>query len=88
VTWSLVLAAGGITGLWLAGRGQVTGWLLGLAMQALWALYAVTTGQWGFLATAIGYGLTYYWNARRWWRARRAATTGTATPGTLTTPLR
>lgn len=68
--WSYLLAAGGIAGIWLAGRKDPRGWLLGLAMQALWAAYAVVTGQYGFIVTAVGYGLVY---GRNWlaWRAPR-----------------
>lgn len=65
--WSYLLAAGGIAGIWLAGQKDPRGWLLGLAMQVLWAAYAVVTGQYGFLLTAVGYGLVY---ARAWRMAR------------------
>ena len=74
MTWSVILAAGGITGIWLAGRGFGWGWLLGLAMQLLWAAYAVSTGQWGFLLTCAGYGWVYATNARRWVRAQDVPT--------------
>lgn len=66
--WSWLLAAGGITGLWLAGSGKPIGWALGLAMQFLWAAFAVATAQYGFLVTAGAYGAVY---ARNWRRSRR-----------------
>ena len=71
--WSFVLAAIGVTGLYIAGRGQVTGWLIGLTAQLLWAAYAVATGQYGFLLSCAGYGWVYATNARRWWSTRRPA---------------
>lgn len=64
--WSYLLAAGGIAGIWLAGRKDPRGWLLGLLMQLLWAVYAIATGQPGFLVTAAGYGLVYGRNWLRW----------------------
>lgn len=64
--WSYLLAAGGIAGIWLAGRKDPRGWLLGLLMQVLWAAYAIVTGQYGFLVTAVGYGLVYGRNWLAW----------------------
>lgn len=65
--WSLILAAVGITGLWLAGSGRRIAWAIGVAAQLLWLAYAVATRQYGFLLTAVAYGVV---NARNWlaWR--------------------
>lgn len=68
--WSYVLTALGVLGLLLAGSRKRVGWALGLAAQPLWALYAVATGQWGFILSAVIYGATYSLN---WWRWRREA---------------
>lgn len=70
--WSVVLAAVGITGLFLAGSNNKLGWALGLAAQGLWVGYAVATEQWGFIASAVAYGVVY---ARNWlrWNARERA---------------
>jgi len=75
VIWSFVLAGIGITGLFLAGRGQAAGWLIGLGSQLLWVAYALATGQYGFLLSAAGYGSVYALNAHRWLRARRTEET-------------
>ncbi|GGK32331.1 hypothetical protein GCM10010124_26400 [Pilimelia terevasa] len=64
--WSWILAAVGITGLWLAGSGRRAGWAIGIASQALWLAYAVATSQWGFLASVAGYGAVHVRNWRRW----------------------
>lgn len=68
--WSWILTAGGVFGLWLAGRRNVWGWAVGLAMQVLWVAYAVATVQWGFIVSALAYGTVY---ARNWIRWRREA---------------
>ena len=65
MVWSFALAAAGILGLWLAGKGDARGWLVGLAAQFLWVAYAVATGQWGFLASAAAYGWVYSLNVWR-----------------------
>lgn len=73
--WSWVLAAVGITGIYLAGRMNKLGWAIGLGAQVLWLAYAIVTRQWGFIATAIAYGFVY---ARNWWRWRAAEVAATA----------
>lgn len=62
--WSWLLAAGGILGIYLAGREKSVGWLVGLGMQFLWAVYAVATDQWGFVLTAVAYAVIY---GKNWW---------------------
>lgn len=64
--WSWILAAIGITGLYLAGRNNKAGWLVGLSAQVLWFAYGISTRQWGFLVTAAGYAWVYASNWRRW----------------------
>ncbi len=64
LVWSIVLAAVGIFGLWLAGRKDWRGWAVGLAAQVLWFSYAVITQQYGFIASAVAYGVVY---GRNWW---------------------
>jgi hypothetical protein len=63
--WSIGLAAIGIAGLWLAGAQKRIGWAIGLTAQLLWATYGITTGQWGFLASAAAYGAVYARNLAR-----------------------
>lgn len=62
MAWSLVLAAIGVAGMWVAGKSRY-GWWVGFAAQPLWAAYAITTGQYGFLITAFAYGAVYLRNA-------------------------
>jgi hypothetical protein len=69
--WSWLLAAGGILGIYLAGRKLSVGWLVGLGMQVLWLAYAVATRQWGFLFTAVAYGTVYGKNWLAWRREAR-----------------
>jgi hypothetical protein len=72
VIWSFVLATIGIAGLWVAGLGRKVGWAMGLGAQVLWIAYAVATGQWGFIVSALAYGFVY---ARNWlrWQAKEEA---------------
>lgn len=70
--WSWTLAAIGITGLALAGSRKSAGWAVGLGVQALWIAYAIATRQWGFIASAIGYGAV---NLRNWMRWRKTTPT-------------
>lgn len=65
VWWSVLLTVLGVTAMWLAGRNLAYGWALGLAAQGLWVAYAVVTAQWGFLASALAYGLVYGRNLAR-----------------------
>lgn len=64
--WSWLLMAVGVTGLWLAGKRSWTGWAVGLAAQGLWLAYAITTRQWGFLASCFVYGAVYLRNLHAW----------------------
>ena len=64
--WSLVLAAVGIAGLWLAGKKNSWGWAIGLAAQVLWVIYALVTQQYGFIISALAYGFVYAKNFIAW----------------------
>lgn len=57
----------GILGLYLAGKKRATGWAIGLGAQVLWVFYAFATQQWGFVVSAVVYGVIY---AKNWldWR--------------------
>lgn len=69
LAWSVVLAAVGIFGLWLAGRKDWRGWAVGLGAQILWVTYAVMTEQYGFIGSAIAYSVVNFVNLRAWLRA-------------------
>lgn len=63
--WSYSLAAVGILGIWLAGRKSLWGWAVGVGAQALWIVYALVTGQYGFIVSALAYAAIY---GRNWWK--------------------
>lgn len=64
--WSYGLAAVGILGIYLAGRRNLWGWAIGVGAQALWVVYALVTGQYGFIASAVAYAAVYGRNWARW----------------------
>jgi hypothetical protein len=64
--WSWLLTVWGVTGLILAGRRRAVGWAIGLSGQALWFAYAVSTRQWGFIASCFAYGAVYLRNWMAW----------------------
>lgn len=71
--WSWVLSLWGMAGLFIAGRGSKIsgwGWAINLSGQVLWIAYALSTQQYGFLLSAIGYGTIFYLNFTRWWHGR------------------
>jgi hypothetical protein len=57
--WSYGLAAVGVTGLFVAATHPRIGWWLNIAAQVAWVAYAITTRQWGFLASAMAYAVAY-----------------------------
>lgn len=67
LVWSIVLAAIGITGMYIAGRKSQWGWFIGLAAQILWIVFAIVTAQYGFILSALAYGTVY---GRNWWKWR------------------
>lgn len=69
--WSWALAVIGMTGMWLAGRKRWYAWLVNLGSQTVWLSYGVATRQWGFVASAFGFGTVYVINHRRWRREER-----------------
>lgn len=68
--WSWLLAAVGVTGLWLAGSRRALGWQIGLGVQVLWIAYAITTAQWGFIASALAFAAVNLRNLIKWKRER------------------
>lgn len=71
--WSLALAVIGIAGLLLAGQKNKLGWALGLFAQLAWIAYALISRQYGFILSAVAYGIVYSRNWLRWRREERAA---------------
>jgi hypothetical protein len=73
MTWSWVLAALGITCLYLITRKSTRtwGWAGALGIQVLWIVYAIATRQWGFIVSAIAYGAMYGKNLLVWRREKK-----------------
>ena len=69
--WSYLLAGLGITGLIVARRRPTVGWWFNIAAQAAWTAYAISTRQWGFLASGVGYTYAYVRLLRAAQSARR-----------------
>ena len=63
--WSFVLAAVGVTGLFIAASRPRVGWWFNIVAQAVWLAYALATQQWGFVVTAVAYALVYVRLLRR-----------------------
>jgi hypothetical protein len=68
--WSYILTAGGVFGLYLAGRKVWWAWYVGLGAQVLWVAYALATKQYGFLISAMAYGWVYFKNGIQWQKER------------------
>lgn len=68
LVWSVVLAATGILGLYLAGSRNVWGWAVSFGAQTLWVVFALVTAQYGFILSAVAYGWVYGRNYLRWRR--------------------
>jgi hypothetical protein len=66
--WSWILAAIGVTGIFLVGRKTIWGWLILCINECLWIIYAVTTKQYGFIVAAIAYGIVYVKSFVHWRR--------------------
>lgn len=60
----------GVLGLWLAGSNNKIGWMIGLFAQTLWIVYAVASEQYGFIISALVYGIVYLRNFKKWHEGR------------------
>lgn len=61
--WSWVLTVIGVVSIAIAGRHPALGWSIGFFAQALWVIYAFQAHQYGFLASAALFSVTY---GRNW----------------------
>lgn len=66
--WSWVLAAIGVTGIFLVGRKTIWGWLVLLLNECIWIAYALATNQYGFIAMATAYSVVYIKSFVHWKR--------------------
>lgn len=64
--WSIVLASLGLLGLYLAGSKNYWGWMVSFTAQGAWIIYAVVSQQYGFILSAIAYGIVYGRNFTKW----------------------
>lgn len=64
--WSWILASGGLLQLWLAGRRLRLAWVVGFVTSVLWGVFAVSTGSWGFLVSAVVFGFVHVRNWMLW----------------------
>ena len=64
--WSYVLAVIGVTGIFFVGRKTIWGWWVLLFNEALWIAYALITGQYGFILSAIAYAAVYIRSYIHW----------------------
>jgi hypothetical protein len=57
--WSYLLAAVGVTGIFLVGRKTIWGWLILCVNECIWIAYALATKQYGFIIMAVAYAAVY-----------------------------
>ena len=57
--WSYLLAFIGVSGIFLVGRKTIWGWLILCVSECLWIVYALETKQYGFIVSALAYGVVY-----------------------------
>jgi hypothetical protein len=66
--WSWVLAAIGVTGIFLVGRKTIWGWIILCVNEVLWIAYGLATDQYGFIFMAVAYALVYIKSYIHWRR--------------------
>ena len=71
IMWSWILAAIGVTGIFLVGRKTIWGWLILCVNECLWIAYALATDQYGFIAMALAYAAVYIKSYIHWKRDER-----------------
>ena len=56
---SFLLAAGSMTGLWIAAKRPVLGWSWLLGMECFWVWYSLASNQRGLAVLCVAYGIIY-----------------------------
>ncbi|XAO35489.1 PnuC-like nicotinamide riboside transporter [Gordonia phage Morgana] len=69
----LILAAIGVSGLYLTTWKLWQGYAVGVVAQVLWIIFAIVTEQYGFLLSAPFYAWVNLVGVRRWRAERRTA---------------
>jgi hypothetical protein len=68
MAWSWVLGTIGVAGIYFVGRKTIWGWIVLLSNEVLWITYALLTKQYGFIFSAIAYGIVYVKSFLHWRR--------------------
>lgn len=68
MVWSWVLGTIGVAGIYFVGRKTIWGWLVLLCNEILWITYALLTRQYGFIFSAVAYGIVYVRSFLHWRR--------------------
>jgi hypothetical protein len=63
---SWVLGSVGVAGIYFVGRKTLWGWVVLLANEVLWITYALMTKQYGFIFSAVAYGIVYVKSFLHW----------------------
>jgi len=63
--WSWILTVPQLFAYWQIGNLQRWAWLVAFAVDVLWVVYALLTAQYGFMTSAVAFGLLAL---RNWWR--------------------
>ena len=66
MAWSWVLGTIGVAGIYFVGRKTIWGWIVLLSNEILWITYALLTKQYGFIFSAIAYGIVYVKSFLHW----------------------
>ena len=66
MAWSWVLGTIGVAGIYFVGRKTIWGWIVLLSNEVLWITYALITRQYGFIFSAIAYGIVYVKSFLHW----------------------
>ncbi len=66
--WSYLLAALALYVAWQLGRKKASAWLVGMGMQLAWIAYAVSTRQYGFIASSLTFLALNWHNYLKWRR--------------------
>ncbi len=64
--WSWILAVIGVAGIYFVGKKTLWGWFVLLFNEVIWTVYAVVTEQYGFIVSAIAYGVVYIKSYLHW----------------------
>lgn len=70
MTWDWILALLGMFGLYLTTKKMVAGFVVGASLQVLWLTYALSTSQYGFVLSAVGFGFVNLLGIYRWTRPK------------------